>query len=386
MTVVPRHIVHVLTVADSLIFIDTLVEESLRRGFEVTIVTSPDARLHAFGLKHHVRVVGIEMPRRVSPLGDWESLSRLHRLLVTLQPDIVHSHTPKGGLLGTLAAKAAGVPVRIYHMRGLAFVTLRGWLSTVLQTTERVTCSAATHVICQSHSLHRTAVQLGLVSAEKSEVVLNGSNGVDCDGSFLPQRHAARGVALRAAHGIPPDATVIGFVGRLVRDKGIPELVEAFERLAARAPNTWLVLAGPREVRDAVDAQTLARLEGHPRIVELGYTPDPAPVYAAADVVTLPSHREGFPNVPLEAAAMGKPVVSTLVPGCTDAVEDGVTGVLVPVNDSYALEAALLQYVLDPFARARHGAAGRARIEQSFRRPALARALAEVYERELRKT
>jgi glycosyltransferase involved in cell wall biosynthesis len=326
------------------------------------------------------------MPRRVSPLGDWTSINRLYGVLRALRPGIVHSHTPKGGLLGTLAAKAADVPVRLYHMRGLAFVTLRGALATVLETTERVTCSAATRVICQSHSLHRTAIELGLVSAARSDVVLQGSNGVDCDGRFVLARHERAGRALRDAHGIPQDAVVLGFVGRLVRDKGVPELVEAFERLAARDPTIWLVLAGPREERDGLTADTFERMDRHARIVELGYTSDPAPVYAASDLVVLPSHREGFPNVPLEAAAMERAVVSTLVPGCTDAVEDGVTGTLVPVGEVDALERALARYLEDPALRDAHGEAGRARVEAFFRRPVIASALAEVYEREIRKT
>jgi glycosyltransferase involved in cell wall biosynthesis len=381
-----RHVVHVLTVADSLIFIDTLVQETLRRGFEVTVVTSPDERLHAFGRKHGVRVVALDMPRRVSPLGDWTSINRLYGVLRGLRPGIVHSHTPKGGLLGTLAAKAADVPVRLYHMRGLAFVTLHGALATVLETTERVTCSAATRVICQSHSLHRTALELGLVSAARSEVVLQGSNGVDCDGRFVLARHERAGRALRDAHGIPQDAVVLGFVGRLVRDKGVPELVAAFERLAARDPTVWLVLAGPREERDGLTSDTFERMGRHARIVELGYTPDPSPVYAASDLVVLPSHREGFPNVPLEAAAMERAVVSTLAAGCTDAVEDGVTGTLVPVGEVDALERALGRYLEDPALRDAHGAAGRARVEAFFRRPVIASALAEVYEREIHKT
>lgn len=378
-----HHIVHVLTVADSLIFINTLVSKSQARGFEVTVVTSPDERLEAFGRNHGVRVVGLEMPRRVTPLGDWAALAALHRLFERLRPDIVHAHTPKGGLLGTLAAHAASVPVRLYHMRGLAFVTLQGPMRALLQTTERLSCSAATRVICQSHSLRRAALEERLVSADKCEVVLQGSNGVDCDGRFLPSRHEGERELLRRDWKVPADGVVLAFVGRLVRDKGVPELVEAFEALARTSPNVFLVLAGPYEERDPVDADTRRRISAHPRIIALGPVAEPAGVYAASDVVVLPSHREGFPNVPLEAASMGRPVVSTRVPGCSDAVADGETGLLTAVGDARALELALKRYVDDAGLRALHGRAGRLRVERDFRREHVAEALVDLYVREL---
>jgi len=378
-------VVHVLTVADSLLFIDRLVEETTQRGFEVTVVASPDPRLTAFGHRLGVRTVPLDMPRRVTPLGDWAALQGLRELFDTLRPAIVHAHTPKGGLLGTLAAAAARVPVRLYHMRGLPFVTLKGTMRTLMETTERLSCASATRVLCQSHSLRATALEHHLVTAERSEVVLGGSNGVDCDGRFLLSKHREAGAALRAAQGIPPGARVVGFVGRLVGDKGVPELVEAFEALAAARPDAWLLLAGPREARDALDAETVARLDRHPRIRQLGFVADPAPVYAASDVVALPSHREGFPNVPLEAASMERPVVSTDVPGCRDAVQDGATGALVPVGDAAGLAEALGRYLDDRELRERHGQAGRARVEASFRRDRIAAAMVDLYERELSK-
>ena len=380
----PRHVCHVLTVSDSLIFIDTLVRQTLERGFEVTVVTSPHDALREFGRRHGVRAIGVDMPRRVTPLGDWSALSRLHRLFEALRPGIVHAHTPKGGLLGTLAAQAAGVPVRLYHMRGLPFVTLKGPLRALMQGTERVSCSAATRVICQSESLRTLALEHRLVPATKCEIVLRGSNGVDCDDRFEPSRHLDAGRALRKRVGIDEGAVVFGFVGRLVRDKGIPELAVAFERLAARFGNVFLLLAGAFEERDPVDEESRRRLESHPRVRLLGFARDPAAVYAASDVIVLPSHREGFPNVPLEAASMGCPVVSTRVAGCVDAVEDGVTGTLVPAGDAVQLEAALVRYVLDPGLRFAHGSAGRERIARFFRREDVANAMVEVYERERR--
>lgn len=377
-----KQLVHVLTVADSLPFIREQVAEARRRGMLVTVVTSKDERLDRFGVELGVRTIAVEMPRKVSPLNDWVSLNRLTALFRRLQPDLVHSHTPKGGLLGTLAAAAANVPVRIYQMRGLPYVTLREPLRTVVMMTERLSCQAATRVVCQSRSLLATAIADRLCRPEKAQVVLEGGNGVDATVRFEPTRSFAAGRALRAGWGFAEHDVVVLFVGRLVRDKGIRELLEAFASLRARVPNVRLVLAGPVEERDALDPATLARLSS-PGVLHLGFRQDTPSLYAACDLVVLPSHREGFPNVPIEAAAMERAVVSTLVPGCTDAVADGVTGTLVPVDDAQALEAALARYLADPSLRHRQGAAGRDRVLRSFRREAIVDAMMGLYVREL---
>ncbi len=378
-----RAVVHVLTVADSLRFIDALVRRTGARGFDVSIVTSPDAQLSRFGAELGVRTFGVDMPRRVTPLGDWQALTRLRAVISRLRPDIVHAHTPKGGLLGTLAAKASRVPVRLYHMRGLPFVTQRGAMRALMQTTERLACSAATRVICHSPSLRELALGERITSAAKSTVVLGGSNGVDARGRFNPEAAAARRASLRAAWGIPPEATVVAFVGRVVRDKGIPELLEAFAAVSHARKDVYLVVAGPLEDRDPIPPAARQLLERHPRIRALGFAADTVGVYAASDVVALPSHREGFPNVPLEAASMALPVVSTLVSGCVDAVEDGKTGALVPPADPTALAAALGAYVQDPALRRTHGAAGRERVLRLFDREAVADAMIDLYEGEL---
>jgi glycosyltransferase involved in cell wall biosynthesis len=388
MTRVRPRLVHVLTVADSLGFIEDQVVLAKAEGFDVTIVTSPDERLRQFGEKHGVATAGVDMPRRLAPWSDWRSLSQLHRLLMRWRPDIVHAHTPKGGLLGTLAAQAAQVPVRLYHMRGLLFCTMRGAMRALTMTTERLACSAATGVLCQSPSLRDLALAERLVAPEqreKLEVVLRGSNGVDAAVRFNPQKQTTSRGVLRARWGLPADALVFAFVGRIVRDKGVPELVVAFLELARQHPNVWLLVAGPHEARDAVDEHTRAELATHPRIRNLGFCEDPAQAYAAADVVVLPSHREGFPNVPLEAAAMQRPVIATRIPGCVDAVEDGATGLLVGVGDSADLRRTMARYVAEPALLAAHGMAGRARVERDFRRDRIAEAMLEVYHRELAK-
>jgi glycosyltransferase involved in cell wall biosynthesis len=376
-----RSLVHVFSVADSLIFVSDQVRRLRELGMDVTLVTSPDDRLVRTGLALGVRTVGVPMARRISPLDDWESLNRLRDLFGELRPDIVHAHTPKGGLLGMLAASAAQVPVRLYQMRGLAYVTQQGAMRALLSTTERLSCRAATHVICQSRSLLETALGDRLVTPERVEVLLEGSNGVDT-GRFSRERWLTEGRALRRAWGAAEHDVVLVFVGRLVRDKGVPELLEAFSVVRRAAPGSQLVLVGPLEARDALAPETIAQLNAD-GVRSLGFQVDPAPFLAAADVLVLPSHREGFPNVPLEAAAMALPVVSTTVPGCRDAVEPDVTGLLVPPGDAYALGQAMLRYALDGDLRLRHGAAGLARVQARFRREVVTEAVMGLYSREL---
>lgn len=376
-----RSLVHVFSVADSLIFVRDQVTRLRALGVEVTLVTSPSDRLISAGRELGVRTVAVPMARRVSPIDDWESLERLRDVFERLRPDIVHAHTPKGGLLGMLAAAAARVPIRLYQMRGLPYVTQRGAMRALLATTERVSCSAATRVICQSHSLLEVARADRLVAPERAEVVLSGSNGVDTMW-FNRERWASEGATLRRELGIAANDVVFVFVGRLVRDKGVPELLEAFSSVRARVPAARLVLVGPLEERDALDAATIARFE-QPGIVSVGFRSNPAPYLAAADALVLPSHREGFPNVPLEAAAMRVPVISTDVPGCRDAVVHGSTGLLVSVNDATALSAALLSYANDAALRSRHGEAGFARVQSQFRREVITEAVMSVYQREI---
>jgi glycosyltransferase involved in cell wall biosynthesis len=375
-------IVHVTTVPMALMFLRGQVGFMKARGLELIAVSSPGEELEEFGQAQGIAVHGIDMPRRVTPLRDVFALVRLVRVLRELQPTVVHAHTPKGGLLGMVAGVLAGVPVRVYHMRGLPFMTKTGPARALLRMTERLSCLAADHVLCVSRSLRDVALDERLCAPEKIEVLAGGSgNGVDAGGRFNPNiiakdaRHATR-----AKYGIPGDALVIGFVGRIVRDKGVAELLDAFQRLSRRFENTHLlVVGGLEEHRDGLPAAAIESLRHGERVHWVGFDWDAAPLYAAMDVVALPSYREGFPNVPLEAAAMGLPVVTTSVPGCVDAVADGVSGTLVPPGDAGSLERALERYLADPALRAAHGAAGRSRVETSFRQEAIWQALYQRY-------
>jgi glycosyltransferase involved in cell wall biosynthesis len=378
-------LVHVINAPFSLHFIAGQVGFMAERRFATSVITSPGEHLEAFGQREGVAVYGIDMPRRITPLRDLVALARMYRLFRRIRPVIVHAHTPKGGLLGMIAAWLARVPVRIYHIRGLPFVTATGMLRAILWVTERTACTLAHRVLCVSHSVREVAIDSGVCNAGKVHVLLAGSgNGVDAVGRFNPDRWTRAREDVRRRHAIPQDALVIGFIGRLVRDKGLGELVAAWKTLREELPQLRLLIVGGFETRDPVPSHVRDTLCSDPRIHMAGWDSNTPPYYKATDVFVLPSYREGFSNVLLEAASMALPVVTTRIPGCIDAVREGTTGTLVEVGDVSDLTSALRLYLRDAELRQRSGRAGREHVLRHFRREAIWEALYDEYDGLLR--
>jgi glycosyltransferase involved in cell wall biosynthesis len=358
----PIRLVHVTTVPMTLRFLAGQVGYLTARGFHISALSSPGDELDDFANREGVPVRAVTMERRITPLRDLVSLVRILRYFRRLRPHIVHAHTPKGGLLGTIAAWCAGVPVRIYHIRGLPLATATGARRIVLRFTERLACLLANRVLCVSESVRQLAIDEGLCSPDKVVVLHKGSgNGVDAQRRFNPDRLTQTRDATRSTLGIAADDLVIGFVGRVVREKGIGELLEAWTVLREEFPRLHLLIVGPFESHDELPAALLSRLHADPRICLTGPQRDTASHYAAMDLLVLPTYREGFPNVVLEAAAMELAVVATRVPGCVDAVVDGLTGTLVPARNPVALTCAVRRYLKDADVRDAHGRAARAR-------------------------
>lgn len=368
-------ILHVLTVPLSLRFLRGQIAYFTDNGFEMHVACAEDPLLWRFQSENPVEAHPIAIHRGLSPIGDLRAIGELTSVIRRTRPNIVHSHTPKGGLIGTVSATLCGVPKRIYHLRGLPLLTARGQMRSALWASESLSCSLASDVLAVSHSLASAVREHRVAGAHKARVLANGSgNGVDA-ARFAPGKFDGR--ETRAQLGIPPSVQVVTFVGRLVKDKGIAELLQAWRTI--RDPSTRLLVVGPEESRDALDPSTVTQLESDSLVIRVPFTENMPEIYAASDIVVLPSHREGFPNVPLEAAAMGLPVVVSDAVGCRDAVVQGQTGTVVPLGDVRALAEALRTYLDDPELRARHGQAGRQRAVQAFAPEVLWRALHEVY-------
>ncbi|MEO8099665.1 MAG: glycosyltransferase family 4 protein [Acidobacteriota bacterium] len=341
--------------------------------FIIHAVSSPGRRLENLaypgdGISGSITPHAIPMERQPHPMRDLVSLWRLYRLMRRIRPHIVHVHTPKAGLLGMLAAKAAGVKVRIYTIHGLPLETRQGRLRQILELAERATCLLATQVYSVSKSLEQVIRGLHLCADGKITTLGDGScSGIDVkrfDPESIDQDARAK---VRAEFGIPPHAQVLCFVGRVARDKGIEFLAAAWQPLSLRFPDAHLLLCGSDDLSDPVSPATLEALRTHPRVHLMGprYLDVPA-IYAVSDVCVLPTFREGLPQVALEAGAMGLPLVSTRVTGVVDAVQDGVTGLLVPARDAAQLADALERLLRDATLRQTLGTAARRYVHSRF--------------------
>ena len=305
-----------------------------QHGFKIAVICAPDGDLHGVVETEQTIVRHVPMEREISPPRDMLALWRVYRTLRQLHPTIVNASTPKAGLLGMLAAWLARIPVRVYQQRGLRLETTDGIKRQILMGAEWLAARCATVIVCNSHSLLENFAVLGLASRSKLRVLGAGSsNGVAVARFRATPERLVQASQIRQALGIPSRSLVLGFVGRLTRDKGIVELIALFERLQDQFPDLHLLLIGDYEEGDPVPQDTRHRITESPRIHAPGHISDPAPYYHVMDLLVFLSYREGFPNAPLEAAAAGVPTIGFRVTGVVDAVEDGETGRLVAPGD-----------------------------------------------------
>jgi glycosyltransferase involved in cell wall biosynthesis len=377
----PRRLVIAVNSAIALGFVQGQLQYFHDKGFEVTVLC-PERRKDEWevaGLKD-ISIIGVPLERKIAPLRDLQSLWRLWRIIRALRPTVTNVGTPKAGLLAGFAAWLNRVPCRFYTLHGLRFETTKGLKRRILVYAERLACSFAHRVICVSHSVRERALAAGLTSAERMVVLGSGScNGVDAS-RFEPTPELTRRLAeLRNHLQIPEQAPVAIFVGRVTSDKGIPELTEAFSQISYQFPDLRLVLVGCFEDGDPLPADTRRYLETHSRVIFVGAVQDTAPYYAMADVVVLPSRREGLPQVVLEAQAAGKPVIGAAATGIVDIVANNETGVLVPVGDVPALAAAIARLITDKALATRLGLAGQEQVKRKFRQEQVWQGLHHAY-------
>lgn len=333
-----------------------------RRGIKIHAVASPGPFLMEVAGRTGIAVHAVPMRRRITAFADLATLWRIVRLYRRLEPSIVHGFTPKGGLIAMVGAWIARRPVRVYTIFGLPYMTRKGAARRLLMLSERISCALAHRVFCECDSIRDVAVADRICPAGKIRVLPAWSLNTIRPDMERTERALEAGKAVRARLGIPDGAPVIGCLGRVARDKGIPELVDAYQILEPAFPELHLVLVGRYDDADPLPARTLSMITDHPRIHAVGLQEDIVPYLAGIDVLIHPSLREGLPTAPIEAAAMELPVVATRIPGNVDVVIDGVTGTLTSLHDPGALAQATRRYLDDPALRRAHGRAARERL------------------------
>jgi lipopolysaccharide/colanic/teichoic acid biosynthesis glycosyltransferase len=363
---IPR-IAYVVTVGLSTGHFEGQIGFLANNGFQMDVICSPGPRLESMRRKG-ATPWPIEMKREIAVASDVFSLWRLWRLFRLIRPDIVVAGTPKAGLLGTVAARLAGVPHVEYALLGLRFETAQGIKRSILKCTEWIACHTANSVRCVSPSILARIVALRLAPSARCIVIGNGTSDGIAVGRYAPaNKSTLEAEHVRQELMIPHDAPVIGFVGRMTHDKGIHELYDAFKLLQVDHRYLRLLLVGEFEEGDPIPGWLRRRIEADPAVIRTGFVNDVERYYRAMDVAALPTYREGFGTVLLEAQCSGVPVVTTNATGAADAILDGETGLRVPVGDIGALASALDRLLSSADLRTKMSSAGRAWVEKSFR-------------------
>ena len=347
----------------------------LSKLFDVTLMVNTEEGVPLLPLPG-VQVVSLPMRRRSSPLADVRVLGRLVALFSSGSFQLVHSFSPKAGLLTMIAGRICGVPCRIHTFTGQVWATMQGPTRFLLKAADRCIARCATHVLADSRSQCEFLVTQRVIARERCRVLGEGSvTGVD---TRRFQQDSDTSLAVRAELSIPQDAVVVLFLGRLKRDKGVLELSRAFARVASEHDAAHLLLVGPDE-EGLIPRITDECSRHRKRVHELGYTFTPERYVAASDILVLPSHREGFGSVIIEAAAAGLPAVASRIYGVTDAIVDGETGLLHEPGDWKDLARQLGRLLADSRLRQQLGSRAQERALREFRQERLVQLLAEFY-------
>jgi glycosyltransferase involved in cell wall biosynthesis len=311
--------------------------------YHVIGVCSPGEAANEVIANEGVPMVYIPMTRTISPIADLKSLWAMYRFFKKEKPLIVHSHTPKAGTIGMIAAKLAGVPLRLHTVAGLPLVEVTGFKRKILDVVEKITYRCATKVYPNSLGLRDIILQNNYANSNKVKVIGNGSsNGINLE-FFTPEHYDAKFKSdFLKSVGVAEHNFVYLFVGRIVKDKGINELVAAFKKVNSKFENTKLILVGRYENElNPILNETALEIKNNTSIIEVGFQKEVRPYFYSSDVLVFPSYREGFPNVVLQAGAMGLNAIVSDINGCNEIVQDGETGFIVPRKNSELLQLAM---------------------------------------------
>ena len=380
------HVFSIFGTAES--FFDGQFKYLTDQGYEIVVVSSDAPNTGAFCKRNGVRFVPLNIPRSVSPKAIAKAVKSICSLIRKEKADAVFGHTPVGSLCAMIAAKLCGVKNRVYYRHGLIYTTMQGLKRTIFKKEEEFVASLATSVINVSHSLSKLAVVDGLNKAEKQYVIGHGTcGGIDAHNIFNPSLNDQDRLAeLKEKFGLTDVDIIFGFCGRICNDKGIPELVDAFELFQKRHTDikTKLLFIGDFDIRDGISEEKKRQIESNENIVISGYIDksDIPYYYSTLDVFVFPSHREGFGMCVVEASAMEKPILDSRSHGCIDAIVEHETGEYIELSADGICKG--MEQMLDAELRGKLGKNGRKRVLEWYDFQVMWPLVSDLYKKILR--
>ncbi len=376
-----KKILRITTVPISLMNLLKGQPKFMSQYYKVVGVTSSGDEIDTIINDEGIRVIAVEMTRTISPIKDLVSLFKLYKVIKKEKPFIVHSHTPKAGTLGMMAAKLAGVQNRLHTIAGLPLLEATGSKRKLLDLVEKITYACATKIYPNSLGLKDIIIQNRYTKPSKLKVIANGSsNGIDANHFSIKNISVKTISTLREELHINKSDVVFVFVGRLVTDKGINELISAFKKLSKDHQHIKLLLVGTFESElDPLQASTLSEIENNKNIIHVGWQTDVRPYFAISSILAFPSYREGFPNVVMQAGAMDLPSIVTDINGCNEIIKQHINGLIIPPKDESELFIAMQYLVENPDEAQKMAKASRKIICDNYQREVVWNALLKEY-------
>jgi len=351
-------------------------------GYDVIMISSPGPEAEAVEREESCEMITLPMKRTVSIAADLVSLYRLYKIFRVLKPDIVHSHTPKAGLLSMVAAKFASVPIRLHTVAGIPWIESRFLMRFIYKNVEKITAWASHRLYANSAGMLQFLKFEGITSDPlKLKLLGNGSsNGIDCNYFNKNQVDPTFVSSLKIKSNLKSGGKIWIFIGRIVKDKGITELVNAFIQYQQFYPNDQLWLVGDEErMRDPLSNDTSSKIELNDSIIHWGHQDDIRPYLVASYALVFPSYREGFPNVPMQAAAMGCPLILSDIDGCNEIVEHGNNGLLIKPKEIQSIVSAMTYLRENPNTSEKFASLSLKKISENYKQDVIWELLLKEY-------
>lgn len=365
-------------------FIEGQAADLKARGHDVVIISGPGPEISQLAHLEGATLYTIPFTRSLSPFQDLLHLREIIKILRKEKPDVVNAGNPKSAFLILMAAYLLRIRLRIFTMHGLLSDGRTGWVKQIVLWSERTSCRFAHQVVIVSHQLKQHAIKMGLVLPEQSVVLANGScNGLNVERFSLSKDIREAADRFLAVHQIDQRSKIIGFVGRVNADKGIEVLFKAMELIWQRWPQVRLLMVGPLEDGHGLSPKIVHQIHEDARVVYVGKQSEMPVMYAAMDLLVLPSFREGLPNVLLEAASMGVPMIASNISGCSDIIQHGVYGYLFPVGDHLALAKWMEAFLENPAESLAMTVKAQNFVQESFSQTEMRDALYHLYQARL---